>query len=95
MMRGGSIAFDERHIAVAEGGGRWAAGVDAVLNDRGTRVPLPHFAADSALCDMIVSCSSVAICVSCRLVSIGPVLECTVRALACAVRTAAGRTGAR
>ena len=69
--------------------------MDARLSDRGIRVPLAHFAADSAPSCMIVSCWSVANCVSCRLVAIGPALGCTVRALACAARTAAGRTDAR
>ena len=49
--------------------------MDARLNDRGIRVPLPHFAADSAPYGMIVSCWSVANCVSSRLVAIGPVSQ--------------------
>ena len=93
-MRGGSNAFDVALHRDAGGGVRWVARVDARLHDRGIGAPLQHFAADSALYDVVCSCWCVAHCVSCRLVAIGAALGCTVRALACAVRTAAGRTGA-
>ncbi len=57
MMRGGSNAFDVALHRDAVARVRWAASVDARLRGRGIGASLQHFAADSALYDVVFSCS--------------------------------------